>query len=1001
MRQGPKQLLKTILCLGIFCTIVFHNIPVSAGVMDSSFKFSTIETEHFYLHYHQGLDKIASLASLISEEAHRELTSVFKWKPLEKTHIVLIDSSDFINAFATVLPQNMIYIQVVPPSEETPIGEYDDWLKMVIIHEYSHMLAMDPVRGYSKVMRDIFGRPIPGSDLLSVLMFFFTSSPNIFLPSWWHEGIATWSETEHTKGGRGRSALYDMIFRMAVEEGNIPSIDQINGNIPNWPAGRMPYIFGLRLHKYIIDQYGVEAVGKMNIAHAGRAPYFLNGVPKRFFQRKHYVRLYKEMIKALTEEQNKRIETLRSLPFTEIESFVLEGELLTNPKYSPDGTKMAYNKQDPHAHKAIMLINSDGSGEREVVRRLPSDQGIAWSPDSSGIYFSQAEFNKGFNVFQDLYYYDLKKEKLKRLTQGLRLGNPDISPDGKKVAAIVSHRGSQNVVILGLNKDNKISDPESSALDVITDHELVRVSNPRWSPDGGSLVYTVKENNGTSGLSHYDLSKREEKSLFQTDHDIAYPAWSGNGDYILYTSDKTGVYNLFAYSMKTGGRFQVTHVLGGVFQPHLSPRGDKIAFSSYNSKGSEIVVTDFRPENFMAEAGPVITPYWDEKNGNDKTSAVALQTLQEEEIVKSDTDDRNESNASQSKPYSALKTLKPRFWLPTMFGDHDGVVTGAMTAGQDVLGYNTYLLEVDYGASSKESYYNAAYVNNYAYPTFILQPYSRPLLYSNFFNKGDFYEKEQSVSLSISVPLNYIESRYSLSLGYEIQKKEVLSDLTMNQFHGIDIFQGDRNNLFVKFGFSNSLKYPYSISHEEGRSVYFLGRYFSKELGSDLSSKEMIASYSEYFRLSSRQKRHDVIYLNMKGGVSDGERISQQSFQLGGSTMFDEFPVRGYPSKFALGKYIATATLEYRTPVWYILRGWNTKPFFWDRLHGAVFTDVGMVWGDGNDFSSKRLKVGAGVEVRMDMTLGYVLKLTPAIGFAHGFDTGGESQVYFTINVDL
>ncbi|MBE9502824.1 MAG: PD40 domain-containing protein, partial [Proteobacteria bacterium] len=735
--QQKKKFLKLILVLSIFFASAFHNNPASAGVMDSSFKFSTIETDHFYLHYHQGLDKIAGKASLISEEAHRDLTSVFKWEPLEKTHIVLIDSSDFINGFATILPQNMIYIQVVPPSEETPIGEYDDWLKMVIIHEYSHMLALDPVRGYSKVMRDIFGRPIPGSDLLSVLMFFAASSPNIFLPRWWHEGIATWSETEHTEGGRGRSALYDMIFRMAVEEGNIPSIDQLNGDMPDWPAGRMPYIFGLRLHKYIIDQYGAEAVGKMNMSHAGRAPYFLNGVPKRLFQRKHYVRLYKEMIEALIEEQNKRIETLRSSPFTEIQTFELEGELLTSPRYSPDGTMIAYNKQDPHGHKAIMLINSDGTGEREVIRRLPSDQGIAWSPDGSRIYFSQAEFNKGFNVYQDLYYYDLKRAKLKRLTQGLRLGNPDISPDGKIVAAIASHRGSQNVAILALNKDNKVSDRESSALDVITDHELVRVSNPRWSPDGTSLVYTIKENNGTSGLYLYDLSKREEKSLLHVDHDIAYPAWSGNGDYIIYTSDERGVYNLFAYSIKTGESSQVTHVLGGAFQPHLSPRGDKIVFSSYNSKGSKIAVTDFRPESFMAEAGPIITPYWN-NSGDENKGEHEVSPMEEKEERKSDIVNGNESDISRSKPYSALKTLKPRFWLPTLFGDHDGAVTGAMTAGQDVLGYNTYLLEVDYGISSKESYYNAAYVNNYAYPTFILQAYSRPLLYSDFFEKGDF-----------------------------------------------------------------------------------------------------------------------------------------------------------------------------------------------------------------------------------------------------------------------
>ena len=41
------------------------------------------------------------------------------------------------------------------------------------------------------------------------------------------------------------------------------------------------------------------------------------------------------------------------------------------------------------------------------------------------------------------------------------------------------------------------------------------------------------------------------------------------------------------------------------------------------------------------------------------------------------------------------------------------------------------------------------------------------------------------------------------------------------------------------------------------------------------------------------------------------------------------------------------------------------------------------------------MKVGAGVEARADLTLGYWLKIEPAIGFARGFNEGGEAQVYF------
>src|SRR3972149_10419223 len=125
-------------------------------------------------------------------------------------------------------------------------------------------------------MRRIVGKPIPRNDLLSLRLFVVTGPPNVFLPPWWHEGIATWAETEYTGAGRGRSTYVDMIYRMAVKEDNIPTVDRINGDVPDWPNGYMPYIYGMRLHKYIADKYGRGVPSKGKIINLRRLPYFLN-----------------------------------------------------------------------------------------------------------------------------------------------------------------------------------------------------------------------------------------------------------------------------------------------------------------------------------------------------------------------------------------------------------------------------------------------------------------------------------------------------------------------------------------------------------------------------------------------------------------------------------------------------------------------------------------------------------------------------------------------------
>lgn len=90
----------------LFSLFIFQASFVHAANIDLSFRFSTIETDHFSIHFHQGLEDLAQKAASIAEGAHDALIKEFQWKPREKTQIVLIDDSDFTNGFATVLPYN-------------------------------------------------------------------------------------------------------------------------------------------------------------------------------------------------------------------------------------------------------------------------------------------------------------------------------------------------------------------------------------------------------------------------------------------------------------------------------------------------------------------------------------------------------------------------------------------------------------------------------------------------------------------------------------------------------------------------------------------------------------------------------------------------------------------------------------------------------------------------------------------------------------------------------
>ncbi|MGE5894598.1 MAG: hypothetical protein ACM34I_11130 [bacterium] len=57
------------LCLGFtFLLVVGMHGQGTSAMIDPSFRFSTIETEHFSIHYHQGTEEIAGRVATFAED---------------------------------------------------------------------------------------------------------------------------------------------------------------------------------------------------------------------------------------------------------------------------------------------------------------------------------------------------------------------------------------------------------------------------------------------------------------------------------------------------------------------------------------------------------------------------------------------------------------------------------------------------------------------------------------------------------------------------------------------------------------------------------------------------------------------------------------------------------------------------------------------------------------------------------------------------------------------
>lgn len=952
-------------------------VPTEAASIDPDFRFSTRETEHFYIHFHQGLEQTADKAVIYAEEAHSRLSEALGWEPSGKTHMVISDQSDLANGFATVLPYNLIYIYIVPPLADMSIGQYEDWLRMVITHEYAHVLTMDATRGYSSFMRSIFGKTLPGQDILSALTFLFSVPPNVLLPHWWLEGVAVWAETGYAGRGRGNSTYYDMYFRAAVAEDNLPRVDEINGEQPDWPGGRKPYIYGLALMRHISNNYGPDKIRELNMAHSGRLPYLI-GRPARKEAGKKYKPLFYEAMASLRDAQEANIKAITRAGLTVPAIYPPLMESMTNPSPSPDGSMVAVRMSGPHGHGAIGIIDPESGELRKEIRVRPSDNRIAWSAGGSTIFFSEAELHRGYNLYMDLYSYDLAKNKKKRLTKGARLKEPAASGDGR-VTAIRMGKESQSVVIV-----NTVE----GTTETLKEYPGMRLSNPSWCPCGKYIVFAARGNTGRSYIMAVNIRDHSDMKLMEADHMLGFPQYTHDSNRIVYISDESGVFNVYEYDMLKKTQRRLTNLLGGALHPAVGPDGERIYFSSYTSRGFRAA---YIPYPAKAVFAPRISPDWPERPDPDWPDRDNKSAI----VPKTNSNAHKEAKApleSGDRKYSALKSVLPRFWLPTLFFDHGGTGVGILTAGQDALFYHTYALSAGAGGSGK-GYYLMDYRYDRLFPTLSLSASRIAREYAEFFNTGeDLFDMEESVEGRLRLPLRRLEWAAHMELGYERLRHTTLES-------PFEVFQGRRDNIVASIGFESARAYPYSISREEGRVISLTARDYSTDRNSHINAREYTGRYEEFMGLGS----HRALYLMLAGGASKGESIAQQSFYMGGTLMDNlEYPLRGYEPGYRRGDYVAATTLELRLPLMNIQRGPGTVPLFARQLHMALFADAGAVWDEGVRFHRDMVDIGGGFELRMDTAIGYNFHATPSIGYAHGFSkTTGEDMVYIAVHVEL
>lgn len=904
--------------------------------IDPSGVWRTWHTEHFRVHAHASYASHAAVAAREAERAYGLLATELR-PPRGVIDLVLADNVDFSNGHAAVLPSNRVVVYLAPPSTAVSSGNYDSWLRLVITHELTHIFHLDRADGFWNVVQKVFGRA-PG-------LF-----PNTYQPAWVTEGIATYYESRFSTAGRVRGSFHDQLLIGSARDGKWPDPGEATFANSIWPAGTRSYAWGSRFFEATSREFGDSIITRF-VDNTSRQIITFNVSSPIRSAGADGVDAGWERLRAQAGKGGSSGEIvergLRSEP---------------RPRVSPDGSRLAYRRDDGKSVQQLVVLDL-GSGEELAVQRVNAVEGISWV--DGGVLVTQLEFESPVEIRSSLYSWN-PQGPWQRLTYDAR--STDVfSVPGRGIGLVQLDSAARTVRLLRYPG----SDDEAMPVPAADDWGRIAVSpSVDW-------VGAARHSDGRWDIVIWPWDRPANYEMVTNDAAMdADPVWTADGSELLFASERDGLPQIYSYSPDSKKTRRLTNEPSGAREPAIAPDGT-LYYSTTLGDGFAL----------MLQREPVVgeweTPYRAVPEPFSDAAAVPV---------------------TQSG-YAPWASLRPHFWIPFFHDEKtSGLFVGALTQGVDVLERTSYraLLTVAPSTGRWEGLVSLLHTRWRAWGVDLTAGQTWDYGGRVLTESGDTVPvsfQEHSAEIGLTNRWRRWRSAAAWRIGAFVERDRLVDDSSEPVlFTPNPVFAGG----VVSVGLSKSDQPALAISPENGGSIAAL--YMRRwEINGPAWSYELRGSVNGYVALPLPGFAHWVLAVRATAGISGGTApvgyaIGGESGDpitfAGGSAVGSgrrTFPMRGYQSTGPFTRAFVGMT-ELRVPIVLAGKSVGRLPLLLDKLATHLFWEVGGGWSGATDPERTDL-MDVGAEVVTDLGIGAGLPLRTRVGAAVALKGGlGSSR---------